>query len=152
MYYYSRMPSRIRYVEMDADPLYPFGFGLSYSTFEYRNLAVTPSAITAEESARVSVEVTNTGIRAGDEVVQLYIRDEVASVARPWKQLQGFVRISLDPGECRQVEFEVGRDELCFFNRQEEWVVEPGDFIIIIGRNAKEELLRATLTVTAELP
>ena len=147
VYYYSRKPSRIGYVEMDADPLYPFGFGLSYSTFEYRNLAVKPSAITSEESARVSVEVTNTGTRSGDEVVQLYIRDEVASVARPWKQLQGFSRINLNPGESRRVEFEIGREQLCFFNRAGEWVVEPGEFTLIIGRNAKEELLRATLTV-----
>ena len=149
VYYYSRRPSRRDYAEMDASPLYPFGFGLSYSTFEYRNLEVTPTAITAAENAQVSLEVANTGTRAGDVVVQLYIRDEVASVARPWKQLQGFARINLKPGESRRVEFEVGREQLCFFNQSGEWVVEPGEFTLIIGRNAKEELLCATLTVTA---
>jgi beta-glucosidase len=130
-----------------AAPIYPFGYGLSYTSFSYADLEISPSTIPQGGTARVSVEVTNTGDMAGDEVVQLYIRDEVASVYRPIKQLKGFSRIHLEPGESQSVTFEVGFDELCFYGLDEEWITEPGDFTIMIGRNSRDIELQARLTL-----
>ena len=146
-YYYSRFNSRSHYVEMDAEPLYSFGFGLSYTTFEYKNLKVTPAVMKPDQTARVSVEVANTGTRAGDEVVQLYIRDEECSVVRPWKQLKGFERVHLQPGETKTVSLPVGREELCFYGLDGKWTVEPGRFTIMVSKNVRKDLLAATLTV-----
>jgi hypothetical protein len=109
VYYYRKYAKA--HTDMDAEPLYPFGFGLPYTTFKVAKLSVQPASIRANESAQVAVQVTNTGKVAGDEVVQLYIRDDVASVALPPKRLKGFQRVHLEPGETRQVAFKVGYDE-----------------------------------------
>ncbi len=148
VYYYHKFDSRPAYVDMDAEPLYPFGYGLSYTTFAYDNLTVSPERIKADETARVSVDVTNTGAMAGDEVVQLYIRDEISSVMRPWKQLKGFERVHLAPGETETVTFEVGWEALCFYGMDDRWTVEPGEFTLMIGRHAYEDVLQTTLIVT----
>jgi beta-glucosidase len=117
-------------------PLFPFGWGLSYSTFKYENLRGAPDSIGPQAKAKVSVDVTNTSALPGDEVVQLYIRQDVSSVTRPVKELRGFQRINLKPGETRTVEFLLGPDELSFLNRDMRRVVEPGSFTIMVGGNS----------------
>jgi beta-glucosidase len=149
VYYYQKPSTRLQYVDSTADPLYPFGWGLSYTTFEYSGLSVSPDSIGTSGSVAVSVQVTNTGKVRGDEVVQLYIRDEVSSVTRPVKELKGFRRITLDPGEMQTVEFTLGQDAFSFLNRDMKLAVEPGTFKIMVGGNSVD-LLEATLTVTEE--
>lgn len=146
--FYNHKPSRLRsYLFHDSGPLFPFGFGLSYTTFEYENLKVTPAEIGPAQTARVSVDVTNTGDRGGDEVVQMYIRDVVGSVTRPVKELKGFERIHLERGETKTVEFQITPEKLQFYNEDMERVVEPGEFEIMVGTNSVE-YLTAKLQVT----
>ena len=147
VYYYSKFESRPSYVEMENTPLYPFGHGLSYTSFTYGNLTLSSDQINADETAYLSVDVTNIGDVAGDEVVQLYIRDELCSVMRPWKQLKGFERVHLAPGESITVTFEVGWKALCFYDMDDQWTVEPGEFTLMIGKHAYEDILQTTLTV-----
>jgi beta-glucosidase len=113
-------------------PLYPFGYGLSYTTFSYSDLSL-PEKIVAGDDARVSVRVTNTGKMAGDEVVQLYITDEKASTPRPLRQLEGFKRIHLDPGESRTVEFLLRAEQFSMINKSDVRVIEPGWFTVAAG-------------------
>ena len=135
--YYNRKPSMSRqYLFGEDTPLFPFGFGLSYTTFSYHNLKVSPDIISADQNSRVSVDVSNTGNREGDEVVQLYIRDKKSSVTRPVKELKGFQRISLQPGETKTLTFTISKEELQFYNLQMERVVEPGEFEIMVGTNS----------------
>jgi beta-glucosidase len=145
-YYYQKPSAKREYLGSTTQPLYPFGWGLSYSTFRYDNLHVTPDTIGPEGMAHVSVTVTNTSKVRGDEVVQLYIRDEISSVTRPVKELRGFRRISLEPGQTKTVEFALGFDELSFLNRDMHRVVEPGTFKIMVGGNSVD-LIDTTLTV-----
>jgi beta-glucosidase len=128
------------YIDEVNAPLYPFGFGLGYTTFEYRDLQVASPRVARDGLLRASVTVTNAGPRAGDEVVQLYVRDLVASVTRPVRELKGFRRITLVPGESRRVHFEVPAASLGFHGRDMAYVVEPGDFMLWIGRNAADGL------------
>ncbi len=132
--YYNHKPSARRgYLFADKTPLFPFGHGLSYTTFRYSNLKVSPEAIGAAGTAAASVDVTNTGSRAGEEVAQLYIRDLVSSVTRPVKELKGFERIALAPGETRTVRFAITPEALSFLNQDMSRVVEPGEFEIMAG-------------------
>jgi beta-glucosidase len=148
VYYYHLYAGRKQHLDLDAPgPLYPFGYGLSYTTFAYADLRVEPQAIRKDETARVSLAVTNTGDVAGDEVVQLYLRDEVASVARPALQLKGFQRIHLAPGKTRTVTFAIGWEELCFYGLEERWIVEPGNVTIMVAPNSRDVALQAKLTV-----
>jgi beta-glucosidase len=119
---------------------------LSYSAFKYANLRLAPDTIGAQGETKVSVDVTNAGKMRGDEVVQLYIRDEVSSVTRPVKELRGFRRISLNPGETKTVELALGPSELSFLNRDMRRVVEPGTFRVMVGGNS-DELIEAKLSV-----
>jgi beta-glucosidase len=135
-YYYQKPSAKREYLGTTTQPLFPFGWGLSYTTFKYANVQVTPDTIGTEGQAQVSVDVTNSGTVRGDEVVQLYIRDEVSSVTRPVKELRGFQRITLDPGETRTVHFTLGPAELSFLNRDMRRVVEPGTFRIMVGGNS----------------
>ena len=135
------------YVDLTGQPLFPFGFGLSYTDFEYSGLAIDPQRITTSGVARVRARVKNAGDRAGDEVVQLYVRDLLASVARPVMQLAGFQRIHLAPGEEREVVFELGEAHLRMLDRDMNWVVEPGTFRIMIGASSKDIRLRGALIV-----
>ncbi len=125
-----------RYLDIPNTPLYPFGFGLSYTTFVYSNVKVLPSNITKDQMFKISVDVENTGKRAGDEVVQLYIQDEVATVTRPVKELKGFKKISLNPGEKKSVEFALTPDDLSFYNLAMNKVIEPGTFKVFVGGNS----------------
>jgi beta-glucosidase len=135
--YYNRKPTARRgYLFANKEPLFPFGFGLSYTTFAYSNLKVNPARIGVAGEAKVSVTVTNTGRRAGDEIVQLYIRDLVSSVTRPIMELKDFKRISLAPGESKTVEFTITPDKLSFLDVNMKSVVEPGWFDIMVGTSS----------------
>jgi len=125
-----------KYLDLPWTPLFPFGYGLSYTTFSYSNLRVSAPRINAGDSLTVSVDVRNNGDRAGDEVVQLYLRDDVASVAEPVRNLKGFRRINLKPGETRTVAFRLGADAFALYDRQMRRVVEPGTFTIFVGTNS----------------
>lgn len=124
-----------KYLDLPWSPLFPFGYGLSYTKFAITNLQVNASR---NAQYVVSVDVQNTGRRAGDEVVQLYIRDPVASMTRPVKELKGFQRVSLQPGEKRRVEIVLDRDQLGFWNREMRYVVEPGEFRVMVGSSSAD--------------
>lgn len=137
-YYYHKPSARRGYLFTSAEPLFAFGHGLSYTTFSYSNLRLNSEKITADETATLSVEVTNTGDRAGDEVVQFYVHDLLSTrVTRPVKLLKGFQRITLEPGECRTVSFEVGREQLQFLDESMKLSVEPGQFELLVGSSSK---------------
>ena len=135
-----------KYLDAPVTPLYPFGYGLSYTDFELSGLEVTPSSIPADGTVTVRATVSNTGRRAGDEVVQLYIRDRVASVTRPVRELRGFERVTLARGESRELTFTLDRDELGFWNTEGEFVVEPGEFDVWVA-DSSEGGLHGTFTV-----
>ncbi|HKV26209.1 MAG TPA: glycoside hydrolase family 3 N-terminal domain-containing protein [Candidatus Acidoferrum sp.] len=145
-YYYQKPSAKREYLDDSTKPLFPFGWGLSYTTFKFANLQVSPNPIGPEGTTQVSVDVTNTGTVRGDEVVQLYIRDETSSVTRPVEELRGFRRITLDPGQTQSVQFSLGFDALSFLNREMHRVVEPGDFKIMVGGNSVDHI-ETTLTV-----
>src|SRR5262249_48007406 len=145
-YYYQKPSAKREYLGSTTLPLFPFGWGLSYSTFKYANVRATPESIGPDGHAKVSVDVSNAGTMRGDEVVQLYIRDEVSSVTRPVKELRGFRRVTINPGETKTVEFTLGPDELSFLNRDMRRVVEPGVFEIMVGGNSVD-LIRTKLDV-----
>ena len=126
------------YLDVPNDPLFPFGYGLSYTTFEYSPMTLSSNTMTRGGSITATVTVTNTGSRAGDEVVQFYIRDMVGSIARPVQELKGFERISLQPGESRNVTFNINADMLKFYNKDLELVCEPGDFEAMIGTDSRQ--------------
>lgn len=147
VFYNTHRPARKGYIEMSSAPQYQFGYGLSYTSFRYDNLSITPDNIPTNGSTIVSVDVTNIGSMVGDEVVQLYIRDEYSSMVRPERELRGFERIHLQTGETRRVEFPVGPEALCFYGIDMEWVVEPGEFSIMVGPNANQ-CLNGILTCT----
>ena len=137
--YYNHKPTvNQNYLFETKEPLFPFGYGLSYTTFAYSNLRVTPETIGPSGTAEVSVDITNTGKREGDEIAQMYIRDTVSSVTRPVMELKGFDRVTVKPGETVTVNFELTPAKLSFLNEYMERVVEPGEFTIMVGTNSKE--------------
>jgi beta-glucosidase len=136
-----------KYLDLPWTPLFPFGFGLSYTTFAYSNLRVSSATISGSDSINVSVDVRNSGDRAGDEVVQLYVRDDVASVEEPVKALKGFQRITLEPGATKTVTFRLGPDALALYDNQMRRVVEPGTFTIYAGTNS-DDVIATRITVT----
>jgi beta-glucosidase len=145
--HYARKPTSFRsYVDQVRAPLYGFGHGLSYASFAYSDVKVTPAAIGPEGSTTVSVSVTNTGKVKADEVVQLYLRDLVASVTRPVKVLRGFKRVSLAPGETKVVELPLVASDLSFLDEDMKRVVEPGAFDVLVGGNSTD-LVQARLDV-----
>jgi beta-xylosidase len=137
--YYNHKPSLERpYLFAKKGPLFPFGWGLSYTTFKFSNLRLSASTIHPDGQTEVSVDVTNTGAREGDEVAQLYIRDKVSSITRPVMELKGFKRIHLKAGETQSVKLKLGPQELGSYNLDMEWEVEPGEFDIMMGPNSAE--------------
>jgi beta-glucosidase len=145
--YYDHKPSMNRsYLFNGRKPLFPFGYGLSYTTFRFDHLAVDPQTIGTGGETAVSVDVTNTGSRAGDEVVELYIHQRVASVTRPVMALRGFQRVSLKPGETGTVRFTLTPRDLQLLDRDMHWVVEPGTFDIMVGPSSDQ-----TTTVPLEV-
>jgi len=145
--YYNKKPSMFRdYVLIESTPLYPFGFGLSYTTFGYQDLKINPQKISPDGQAEVSVVVTNTGKVKGDEIVQFYIHDLVSLPTRPIKELKDFARITLDPGESKTVKFILTPEKLEALDLNMRRIVQPGDFEIMVGKNSVE-LLVDTLKV-----
>jgi hypothetical protein len=133
---------------LDSTPLFPFGYGASYTSFEVDDLRVSDTEVSTEGEFTVSVRVRNTGLRAGDEVVQLYLRDVVAQVARPTKQLAGFARVRLEPGEGMDVRFSVHADRTAYPGPQLQRIVEPGDIEVLAGTSAADLPCRATVRLT----
>jgi len=135
------------YADLNGQPLFPFGFGLSYSNFEYSNLRLEKKQFAKTDSAKVYCTIKNASNRDGEEVVQLYIRDLVSSVAQPVKQLKGFQRIFLKAGEAKEISFNITPELLKMLNDKMQWVVEPGEFRIMIGASSKDIRLRDVLSV-----
>jgi beta-glucosidase len=147
--FYNYKPmARRGYLFDDVSPLYPFGFGLSYTTFAFKNPRLAKDKIRRNESTRLLVDVKNTGKRAGAEVVQMYVRDCVSSVTRPVKELKGFQKISLRPDETQTVALDITPESLAFYDIRMKYVVEPGEFEIMVGNSSRDtDLQKVILTV-----
>ncbi len=152
--YYGHKPSGRKsdpwtdYVDGNARPLYEFGYGLSYTSFEFSNLRIESAKIPVNGKLKITADIKNTGKSEGDEVVQLYINDVVASVTRPVKELKSFERVHLKPNEKKTVTFEVEAEQLAFYNRKMERKVEPGIFKVMVGRSSADILLEGKFEVT----
>jgi beta-glucosidase len=144
VYYNKKPPMPHDYVEMSARPLYAFGYGLSYTSFEYSHLQVEKTGST---QFKVTLDVKNSGAYDGDEVVQLYLHDKFASTAQPLMQLKKFARVFIPKGETRHVEFTLTAEDLSIINADMKCVVEPGDFKIMIGSSSDNILLQQNITV-----
>ena len=138
VYYYRTPQGRLGYVFHDNSPLYPFGYGLSYTTFSYGKPTLDKATVVRDGTAKVSVAVTNSGPRAGDEVVQMYVHPQVSSVVQPVLRLAGFERVHLKPGETRTVSFPIGPEQLAIWDRQMRHVVEPGTVDVLVGANVQQ--------------
>ncbi len=155
--YYGHKPSGARsqvwgdYVETGSGPAFEFGYGLSYTSFEFSNLRIEPAQIRGHTRISVQVDVRNTGNRPGEEVVQLYINDIFASVTRPVKELKGFRRIALEPGETGTVQFELPVETLGFYDQDMRFTVEPGAFKVMVGRSSQDIVLEGVFEILAEL-
>jgi beta-glucosidase len=146
VYYYHKPSARRGYNLADISPLYSFGHGLSFTNFKYNNLKISQSSIKADGSATVTVDVTNTGKRAGDEIVQLYIHDLVSTLTRPVKELKDFARISLNAGETKTVSFKITGDKLKYLDENMKEIVEPGEFEIMVGGSSlKSDVVKLTV-------
>jgi beta-glucosidase len=130
------------YIDESIYPKYEFGYGLSYTTFEYSNLKLDKSTLKSEEKLVVTVTIKNTGKYAGEEIVQLYLRDKVGSIIRPVKELKDFSKIQLKAGESKTIQFTIDREKLSFYNQKLEWVAEPGEFEVMIGASSKDIRLK----------
>ncbi|HSD64411.1 MAG TPA: glycoside hydrolase family 3 C-terminal domain-containing protein, partial [Ignavibacteriaceae bacterium] len=157
LYYYQKSTGRpfnkedkftSKYLDSPNTPLFPFGYGLSYTKFIYKDIKILKNNILEDDSNRVSVVVKNMGDYEGEEVVQLYLRDEFASVTRPVKELKGFRKIVLKPGETKKVEFDIVPRMLSFPGKDMNQIIEPGKFTVMIGGNS-EELIKTSFNVTA---
>lgn len=138
------------YEKKQIAPLFPFGYGLSYTTFAYDNLRLSASELDPADTLTVTVDITNTGDRAGQEVVQLYVRDSQSTLARPEKELKGFAKVALEPGETRPVSLTLGRDQLAYYDDlRQEWVAEAGEFEVLVGGSSHQMQAAATFTLTA---
>jgi beta-glucosidase len=127
-----------RYTDLPNDPLYPFGYGLGYTSFSYSEPRLSASEMGRDGQITVGVTVTNTGKRAGAEIAQLYVRDLVGSVTRPVKELKGFQRVELPPGQSREVTFTIRPADLAFYTAQGRWEAEPGAFKVFVGGNSRD--------------
>jgi len=152
--YYNYHPSKAywikldrAYVDMPATPLWEFGFGLSYTSFEYSNLVITPRKTEPAGEVYVSVDVKNTGKREGKEVVQLYINDVISSMSTPVRELKGFEKINLNPGESKTVRFKLTSEHLSLLDKHLEPVVEPGTFDVMVGSSCEDIRLRGEFEI-----
>ena len=152
IYNYKPSTYKHKYHTEKKTPLHPFGFGLSYTTYKYSAPQLSSSTISANGNVKVNVEITNTGKMAGEEIAQLYIRDKVSSVTRPVKELKGYQRVALNPGETKMVTFTLTPESLAFYDMKMNYVVEPGEFVIMTGSSSrKKDLQNKTLTVTQRI-
>lgn len=147
VHYSRKAAGGLKYIEMDRKPLFPFGFGLSYTNFTYSNIKIAPEKIHNEGEVVVTFDVVNTGPLPGDEVAQLYVRDCYSSVVKPFMELKGFKRIYLKPGEKQTLSFTLGPKELKLLNQKFQWVVEPGRFIVMVGPDSENIKLTADFEV-----
>jgi len=153
--YYGHKPSGARsqiwgdYIETSTNPVFEFGYGLSYTTFKFSNLRIEPTQVKTPARISIKVDVENTGSRAGEEVVQLYINDIFASITRPVKELKGFQRVFLKPREATTVEFELPVETLGFYDKDMKYTVEPGIFKVMVGRSSKDIILEDTFEILA---
>jgi len=147
--FYNHKPSARRgYLFDDVSPLWAFGYGLSYTTFAVKNVRLADAVIARAATTRALADVTNKGTRDGMEVVQMYIRDRVSSVTRPVKELKGFAKVALRPGETRTVSFDITPDSLACHDHEMQYVVEPGEFTVMVGTSSRDaDLQSVTLTV-----
>ena len=129
---------RSNYLDVSNDPLYPFGFGLSYTTFDYSDIKLSSTTLTKGKSITASIILSNTGKYDGKEVVQLYTRDLVGSITRPVKELKGFQKVSLKAGESKTISFTISENDLKFYNSDLKFAAEPGDFKVFIGTNSRD--------------
>jgi beta-glucosidase len=136
------------YTDMSGKSLFPFGYGLSYTKFEYSNLQITPKQIKPTGKVQVSVDIQNVGNCKGDEVVQLYLHDVIASVTRPLKELKGFKRITLEPKEKKTVTFVLTREQLSFLDQKMKSVVEPGAIEVMVGSSSEDIRLKSSFEVS----
>ncbi len=148
VYYHKPTGRNDDYADLTGQPMFPFGFGLSYTSFQYSGLVLPKSTVRINEEVTIRFRIKNSGQHDGEEVVQLYIRDLLSSVAQPVKQLKGFQRVFLRAGEEKELTFTISADMLKILNPQMKWVVEPGEFRIMIGSSSRDVRLRAILTVT----
>jgi beta-glucosidase len=139
------------YTDFPLTPLYPFGFGLSYTTFEYSNLRLSASRVDSRGAVEVSCDVTNTGRVAGEEVVQLYLRDREARVTRPVQELAGFKRLGLEPGSACTVTFKVEMRQLGFYDRRMRFVVEPGNVDVMVGSSSADIRLNGEFEIVGNV-
>ena len=137
--YYNHLKYQQNYVDCEGSPLYPFGFGMSYTTFSVTNLRAEKERFTLEEGCKIMVDVTNTGKTAGKDVLELYIKDELVSIARPEIELRGFEKVYLEPGETKCVTFRLGEKELAYFNRDLDFAAEPGTFLVSVSDHGPEK-------------
>lgn len=139
---------RSAYLDLSIYPKYEFGYGLSYTTFQYADLKLDRKKMKSSEKIEVSLNITNTGRFAGEEVVQLYLRDKVASVVRPVKELKDFQKVRLNVGETKTIRFMIDKEKLCFYNQELEWVAESGEFELMIGSSSVDIRLKAKFELT----
>lgn len=149
-FYYNHSATRenTKYVDMPGTPLYPFGFGLSYTSFEYSNLQITPKEINNRGDVEITADIKNTGKVKGEEVVQLYLNDVISSTSKPVKELKGYEKILLEPGELKTVRFRLTHEDLSLFDRNMNFVVEPGTFKIMVGSSSNDIRLQGEFLVT----
>ena len=147
--FYNHKPSARRgYLFDEVSPLYAFGYGLSYTTFAIENVRLARKRIARDGQTQLLLDVTNTGARAGSEVVQMYIRDLFSSATRPIKELKAFHKIFLEAGETKNVAFEITPEQLAFYDIHMKYVVEPGEFEIMVGSSSRHsDLQKVTLSV-----
>ncbi|MDD5621788.1 MAG: glycoside hydrolase family 3 N-terminal domain-containing protein, partial [Actinomycetota bacterium] len=154
--YYNHKPSGGRshwkgdYVEISSKPLFPFGYGLSYTSFEYSNMIMTPEIISIDGQVEISVDIKNTGSRTGDEIVQLYVNDVQSEITRPVKELKGFKRITLEPGQKKTITFILSTAQLGFYDRDMKYVVEPGTIKIMMGSSSEDIRSTGEFEITGE--
>jgi beta-glucosidase len=155
--YYNQKPSGGRshwkgdYVEMTTRPLFPFGHGLSYTRFDLSGFRMSPEQARVGDTVAISVDVKNVGHHTGDEVIQLYVHDVISTVTRPVKELKGFKRIPLKPGECKTVTFYLAVKQLAFYDRHMQLVVEPGKVEVMIGSSSTQIHWTGTLQIVGEI-
>jgi beta-glucosidase len=137
------------YTDLSNSPRFPFGYGLSYTSFQYSNLQMSKQKMKPNEQIEVSFHLSNTGKYAGEEVVQLYLRDKVGSIVRPVKELKDFKKIRLEVGETKTIKFVINKEKLSFYNQKLQWVAEPGDFDLMIGTSSDDIKLRDGFTLLA---
>ena len=131
----------------NEEPLFPFGYGLSYTTFEYSTLKIEPKETDGKEKVRIYMNIKNTGKYKGDEVIQLYIHDLFSSIARPLKELKGFKRVTLEPDETKKVEFVISREDLVFYDAEMNLVLEPGLIKVMIGSSSGDIRLKGEFII-----